>query len=767
MRLWSTTAVIAGLKTSLGIIIAWGIVLWLQWPEPFMAPVAVLVLQTPYLGASLRKGLMRVLGTLAGALLVLALIGLFVQERWPLLAMMSLVLMISVYQMRLSRYGYAWFMVALAVAVIAWDASGAPGEAFRAAVYRTSEAIIGILVVLVVNGVLWPRTAGHRYLEQQRWVLTALATHLRETGAAVTAGKASSFATMPNALLRAGPELRELLAAAEFDTGRFRQLHRTHEAQIQALTATLGSMMGLSENLRVAAAGRRAFLTAPQRQVLREALEQVAVAIESAPAAGPAPTSAVSPDSPSDSPPALSEQILASAASSRVQVETISAAAKTALAEAEQRRQRLLTGPSLAQQTGGDSALAHALAAQLQALTSTVQQLVEASTAVATGRTLSQSKLPPDPSPPWRHRFAVALPNALAMGLAFWVSVLSWMLFQWPPEGLLAVVMALVLIGGHTLQKTPLLQPAKLTLLGFLIGIIATAPIYLILMPQLDGFAQLALALFPIYFAIAYFMHALPPPHQLTFLRIGVLAIILLNLEPHQVYDATSYIDAALSAATGFLIGVAALVLVRSATPQEQLRRSIKRLLSLLSAAQQALADLDRSDIANVLARHEQQLRTEQQALSELLPACYSTRAPRNDRDRILALGDAVQGLVTRFRGLQRARVRWGVALRHQGLGTRLGRQLLKPLVSTYEAFKHKLDDPTMPASIVALDAIVHDVRTELTRIDAYQHDVPVNADAVYTLTIAGHYLAVIHALRDLAAALDDIDWAAWRRVHF
>ncbi len=764
MRLWSTTAVVAGLKTSLGIIIAWGIVLWLQWPEPFMAPIAVLVLQTPYLGASLRKGLMRVLGTLAGALLVLALIGLFVQNRWSLLAMMSLVLMISVYQMRLSRYGYAWFMVALAVAVIAWDASGAPGDAFRAAVYRTSEAIIGILVVLVVNGVLWPRTAGLRYLQQQRGVLSALAAHLRETGTAITANGASGFASMPKALLRAGPELRELLAAAELDTGRFRQQHRTHEAQIQALTATLGSVMGLSENLRVAAAGRRAFLTRPQRLLLRESLEQLAIAIESVLAA--AHNSALSPASTSDSPSA-DEQGIASASSSRAQAEAISTAAQAAFTEVESRRLRLLTGPSLEQQTGGDSALAHALAAQLQTLASSVLQLLESSTAVATGRTLAQAKLPPEPGVPWRRRFAVAAPNALAMGLAFWISLLIWMQLQWPPEGLLAVVMALVLIGGHTLQKTPILQPAKLTLLGFLIGIIGTAPIYLVLMPQLDGFVQLALALFPIYFAIAYFLHALPPPHQLTFLRIGVLAIMLLNLEPHQVYDAVGYINAALSVATGFLIGVAAPALVRSATPQEQLRRGIKRLLLVLREAQQTLADLDRPDIAAALARHEQQLRVEQQALAELLPACYSPRVPQNDRDRMLALGDAVQGLVTRFRGLQRARIRWGVALRHQGLATRLGRQLLKPLVSTYDAFMDKLDHPAAPASIAALDAVISDVRAELTRIDAYRHSGPVNADAVYTLSIAGHYLALIHALRDLAAALDDIDWAAWRRARF
>lgn len=733
MRLWSATAVIAGLKTSLGIMIAWGIALWLHWPEPFMAPLAVLVLQTPYLGASLRKGLMRVLGTLAGALLSLALIGLFVQERWALLAMMSAVVMISVFQIRLSRYGYAWFMVALAVAVIAWDASAAPETAFQSAVYRTSEALVGIVVVLVINSLLWPQTAGARYLDHHQGVLTALAAHLRETGAAMTAGPTTDFAPMPKALLRAGSELRELLVAAEFDTGRLRQQHRTHEAQIQALTATLGMLMGLSENLRVAAAGRRAFLTPPQRQVLCESFQHLAIAIESAPEGTPE-------------------------AETRV---------RAALEEVESRRQRLLTGPSLARQSGGDSALAHALVAQLQALTSNVRQLAQASCAVATGRILPPAQLGAEPSLTWYQRLTMAAPNAVAMGFAFWIAILIWIEFQWPAEGLLAVVMALVVIGGHSLQKTTLLQPAKLTLLGFVIGIMVTAPIYLLLMPQLDGFIQLALALFPIYFAISYFLFVLPPPHHLIFLRIGILSIMLLNLEPHQVYNGVGYINAVLSAATGFLIGVTALALVRGATPQQQVRRSIKRLLSHLSHAQQRLADLDRPGIASVLAQYDQQLRNEQQALTELLSACYSSQAPQNNQERILVLGDAIFGLVTRFRGLQSARVRWGVALRRQGLGTSLGQQLLTPLVATYDAFKHTLDCPASSATVAALDVCVQDVRRELARIDGYRRSEQVSADAVYTLSIAGHYLALMHALRDLASALNGIDWVAWCRARF
>ncbi|WP_200386669.1 FUSC family protein [Thiocapsa imhoffii] len=754
MRLWSPTAVVDALKTSLGILIAWGIALQLQWPDPFMAPLAVLVLQTPFLGASLRKGVMRVLGTLAGAALALVLIGLFVQEPWILLTLLSLILVISVYHMRLSSYGYAWFMVALAVSVIVWDASAAPHTVFQAAIYRTSEAIIGILVVLVVNGILWPRTAGHRYLDQQRHVLVELAGHLRRTGAAVTSEGAVGFAPMPKALLRAPPELRELLAAAKLDSSRVQRRHRTYEAQIQALTASLGSMMGLSENLRLAAVGRRAFLTQPQRQVLREALEQLASALE---AAGTAASQASSAAVPPSTPPRQDATVNGSTA------DGITEAAAVALAAAEACRQPLLTGPSLAQQTAGDSALAHALAAQLQALASDVERLVEASTAVGSDRALPTGKLPRELVVPWRRRVALAGPNALATGLAFWVLVVLWVNVQWPPLGLLAVVMAVVLIGGPTLKKTEALPSAKLTVLGFVLGILITAPIYLMVMPRLDGFFELALVLFPVYFTITYCLQVLPPPYQSMFLRIGILAIMLLNVEPQQLYSAVSYIDTALSIGTGFLVGVGALALLNGAPPHVQVRHHIKRLLSSLSQAQVALADFGAANFAAAVAHHDQHLRAELQGLSELLPAAYTPRVPHNDHERIEALGDALTGLVTRFRGLQQARLRWGVQLRDQGLGTSLGRQLLGPFVTTYQAFIQKLDHPALPASVAALDAITHDVRRELSRIDGYRHNEQVNPDNLYTLTIAGHYIAVMHALRELAAALDEIDWTAWR----
>ncbi len=129
-------AALNALKTTLGVIVAWGIVLWQQLPDPFQAPVAVLFLQTPSLGASLRKGLMRVLGTLAGALLVLVLPAFLIQDRWALIGALSLVVAVSVYMIRNSPYGYAWFMLAITAAIIAGDASMEPSMAFAKAVSR-------------------------------------------------------------------------------------------------------------------------------------------------------------------------------------------------------------------------------------------------------------------------------------------------------------------------------------------------------------------------------------------------------------------------------------------------------------------------------------------------------------------------------------------------------------------------------------------------------------------------------------------------------
>ncbi|NEX16000.1 MAG: hypothetical protein C1943_05020 [Halochromatium sp.] len=741
--LWSPPALLSALKTTTGILTAWGIVLWLQWPDPFLAPLAVLFLQTPYLGASLRKGLMRVLGTLAGALLVLGLLAWLIQERWPLIGMLSLVLAGAIYQMRHSRYAYAWLMVAITVAIIAADAAARPELAFQLAVYRTSEAIIGILVVLVINGIFWPRSGGIAYHQTYSASLAALAEHLRATASSLIDPGRPALPRLASSLLKAPTQLREILTAAALDTGSFRRLRRTYEAQIQGLTGMLGTLAGLGENLRLAAEHERAFLSLRQRRHIAAALaalNRALAQLRSAPQA------------------ARPDRLAAS------------------LDRARRHGDALLSAPALAVHSGRESALLHAFAGQLGRLIELVDAQHQTSLAIAAGRSLPRSELPLEPQPPLSEQLRTALPNALLVAVIFWTLALTWIQFQWPPSGFLGVLMGVVLIGIETLQNAPALEPGRRIALGVALGMLVTAPVYLLLMPQLQGFAELALVLFPLYFSISYFIHALTPPNNLPFTGMGLMAIIMVSLEPQQTFDAVSYFDTGLSVLTGFAVALIFLSIAQSLPPRERLRRLTLQLLRLLQRAQTDLADLSQTDFAAQLARHELGLRESLKALDQVAPLAAKARPATGDPEQVQALTDALQRLVLTIKGLHRARAPWSGGARARILQTTLGKTLSPVILQTLEGFSLRLERPSARTSIstttstttstAALDDARRLVVAELERLDQARRSGD-ETPAVYTLMIAGQYIAVAHALRNLAASLEAIDWPAWRVSRF
>lgn len=738
-RLWSPTAAASAVKTTLGILIAWAIVLWFQWPDPFLAPIAVLFLQTPYLGASLRKGLMRVIGTLAGALLLLALLALLEQQRWPLLASISLVLACSVYMIRHSRYGYAWFMVAVTTAIIATDAAARPNLAFELAVYRTSEAIVGILVVLTINGILWPRTGGHAYAARYRDTVAALSAHLGTLARAIEAPDHQDAPTLPRELRRAPIELREILTAATLDSARFRRLQATYEAQIQGLTTTLGALAGLGENLRLAVDTERAFLTDDHRAHLGQILARLADAAAGIQVA-PAPN--------------------AGAAAER--------GVAAALHAARHGQEVLLADPALDARSPRASALLHALCSQLATLSSAIAQQQETAAAIAADQPLASAARPALVRLPWSERVLDALPNAVLIALVFWVLILLWIELQWPPIGPIGVLMGVVLIGIDTIQNRPELAPAKRVALGATLGLVLAAPLYLVIMPPLDGFLALALVLFPLFFTITYFFHALPAPNNLPFSGMTLALIIMLQLEPRQTYDVLVYLHDAASLLTGFAIALTALALARPSSPQERLRRCMRGLLLSMQRAQSDLSDIRRADFSTTLAEHEQRLRQGLQRLARMRAVSVGTRrSPDDTEPQTQALTEAIETLVLRLRGLHRERAHWSGRAQRLPFATSLGRILSPAIQQTLGQFVATMDGRDQRAQTRALDAAREQARLELERLEAQRRRADGDDNLVYTLIIAGHYVAVAHALRTLANALDGIDWAAWRRPRF
>jgi uncharacterized membrane protein YccC len=130
---------------------------WLELDNPFWAGTTAAIVCQPQLGASLRKGWFRLIGTLVGAVMSVVLSASFPQDRALFLGSLALWGAAATFVATLLRYfaSYAAALAGYTVAIIASDLLGATGgvnadAAFLLAVYRASEICIGIVCAGVV-----------------------------------------------------------------------------------------------------------------------------------------------------------------------------------------------------------------------------------------------------------------------------------------------------------------------------------------------------------------------------------------------------------------------------------------------------------------------------------------------------------------------------------------------------------------------------------------------------------------------------------------
>ena len=160
-------------KTSLAVVIAFGISLWMDWDRPYWAAFAVAFISLDTTGASLNKGVMRMLGTLVAILAAFTFLALFPQQRWLFVAVVSLYIGLCAYMMTGPKYQYFWYASGFICVVISVHSSNSL-TAFQIAVERAQETGTGILIYSLVSMLVWPRRsqgafedASHKLLETQ------------------------------------------------------------------------------------------------------------------------------------------------------------------------------------------------------------------------------------------------------------------------------------------------------------------------------------------------------------------------------------------------------------------------------------------------------------------------------------------------------------------------------------------------------------------------------------------------------------------------
>src|SRR6516162_6189040 len=184
-----------GLRLWASVCLALYVAFWLELDDASWAGTTAAIVCQPQLGASLRKGWFRMIGTLIGATMIVVLTACFPQDRVAFLALLAAWGGVCAFAATLLRNfaSYAAGLAGFTAAIIAADTLGATGganaEVFMLAVTRASEICIGIVCAGVV-------LAGTDFGGAQR--------HLAASFAALAAEITSRFAGM---VALAGPQM--------------------------------------------------------------------------------------------------------------------------------------------------------------------------------------------------------------------------------------------------------------------------------------------------------------------------------------------------------------------------------------------------------------------------------------------------------------------------------------------------------------------------------------------------------------------------------
>src|SRR5690242_1363126 len=145
-----------GLRLWASVCLALYVAFWLELDNAYWAGTSAAIVCQPHLGASLRKGWYRLIGTVIGAVAIVVLTACFPQDRAPFLLGLALwgggCALVATLLRNFAAYAAA--LAGYTAAIIASDqlgATGGPnGEAFMLAVTRASEICIGIVSAGIV-----------------------------------------------------------------------------------------------------------------------------------------------------------------------------------------------------------------------------------------------------------------------------------------------------------------------------------------------------------------------------------------------------------------------------------------------------------------------------------------------------------------------------------------------------------------------------------------------------------------------------------------
>jgi len=173
--MFSDVRVRHGIKMGLAGLLALFCTQVLRLPHDNWAILTVVVLMgARFVGSVAFKAIMRVTGTIAGALVGIWLVGNYTSTPAIFLPVLFLAMAFASYkygQVGARQVPYAYYLFGFTTLTIVTDGVTDPAQAWHVGLDRTEEILVGLISSLLVTSILWPRYAREEFLEAGRAAL--------------------------------------------------------------------------------------------------------------------------------------------------------------------------------------------------------------------------------------------------------------------------------------------------------------------------------------------------------------------------------------------------------------------------------------------------------------------------------------------------------------------------------------------------------------------------------------------------------------------
>ena len=239
-----------GIKVGLAGLLALYCAEVLRLERPNWAVLTVLVMMNShYVGSITLKAILRVVGTIVGALLGVWLVGDFTSTPAIFLTVVFFVVAFSSYkfgQFPASQVPYAYFLVGLTMISVATYGVAAPDQVWQTGLNRTLEILVGAICSLVVTTLVWPRYAREEFLEAGRAALRTASQLVSMETEAYLHGTEAQVEQIRQAFGQQLSILNNLLQAGSRESTVFSARLSNYNAFLVSLTNLFHSALDLS-----------------------------------------------------------------------------------------------------------------------------------------------------------------------------------------------------------------------------------------------------------------------------------------------------------------------------------------------------------------------------------------------------------------------------------------------------------------------------------------------------------------------------------------